>query len=91
MGEPNQSIAPLAADPGEERRERMQRVRIGLTGLAVVLLIVVVATMLFARMEEPVANNSVAAVKSENEPLADLGVAPGAASNNTAQAPAPAK
>jgi hypothetical protein len=82
MGDANQSIAPIESDPGEERRERMQRVRIGLTGLAVVLLIVVVTTMLFARMGDAPANNSAVAVESENEPLADLGVAPGAPIDN---------
>lgn len=68
---------------GEDRTERMQRVRVGLTGLAVVLLIVVVASLLFAQLTHtPIAEqnaaNAAAAQKAGDEPLADLGIAPGA-------------
>jgi hypothetical protein len=70
----------------------MQRVRVGLTGLAFVFLLVMLATA-FLRMAggaesgsntAPVAGNSTA----PNEPLAQLGVAPG---NPPASEPAPAK
>jgi hypothetical protein len=79
-----------SAVPGADRRERMQRIRVGLTGLAVVLMLVFVATLVFTRLRVPeAANNMVEA--SANEPLADLGIAPGAASDNETKAPAPAK
>jgi hypothetical protein len=70
----------------------MQRVRVGLTGLAFVFLLVMLATA-FLRMAggteaggnaAPTTGNSTA----PNEPLAQLGVAPG---NPPAAEPAPAK
>jgi hypothetical protein len=83
----------------------MQRVRIGLTGLAFVFLAVLLA-MVFTRApagEEPITPNMVEhqgtgrggtqpaqPQGSPTEPLAELGVAPGNAdSNNTAPAAAP--
>lgn len=75
-------------DPDGETRGRMQRVRVGLTGLAVVLIIIAVATSLTRHDRNIiVAANSanVAAPPSQDEPLADLGVAPGAAVEGTNQ------
>ena len=77
MNDPDRS----SAVPGADRRERMQRIRVGLTGLAVVLMLVFVATMLFTRLRAPESANRVAK-DSADEPLADLGIAPGAASDN---------
>lgn len=67
----------------------MQRFRIGLTGLACVFLLVLLAAV-FSRAsdEEPITENAIAAVASgkvgttndvagPTEPLAELGVAPG--------------
>jgi hypothetical protein len=72
----------------EGLRDRMQRVRIGLTGLAVVLIIVVLATLIFQFVNVPAvkldaSKNSVDALqnKTQDEPLADLGVAPSAPGN----------
>jgi hypothetical protein len=83
----------------------MQRVRIGLTGLAFVFLAVLLAAV-FTRnptREAPITPNLIAQQKSgaaapqpaapaaPTEPLAQLGVAPGYAdSNRTAAPPAPA-
>ncbi|WP_238995724.1 hypothetical protein [Sphingomonas solaris] len=77
----------MVADRGGER---MQRVRIGLTGLACVFLLVLLAAAFFGltndeRRNGPLvvtpasapAENSLAAVESPREPLAELGVAPG--------------
>jgi len=61
----------------------MQRVRVGLTGLAVVLMLVFVATLVFTRVGAPETVNG-AAEQSGDEPLADLGVAPGAPENEAA-------
>ena len=77
----------------EKRRDGMQRVRVGLTGLAVVLLIVALATAVLRTVDRQAAGNSPApnvdnSDKSKDEPLADLGVAPGAPTENAA-APAP--
>jgi hypothetical protein len=72
---------------GNDRQERMQRIRVGLTGLAVVLLIVALATAMFNRVgtsaPSNVAENAAQAKAEKDEPLAHLGVAPGAA-NETA-------
>lgn len=73
----------------------MQRVRIGLTGLAFVFLLVLLAAVFTkASDEEPITANRIdqaavqpgavpanAAAEASNEPLADLGVAPGNAPN----------
>jgi hypothetical protein len=71
----------------------MQRVRIGLTGLAFVFLLVLLAAV-FSRAsdEEPITANAIEQHMSANgmaeepsepkEPLAELGVAPGKADGN---------
>lgn len=74
----------------------MQRVRIGLTGLAFIFVVVMLAAV-FSRPaeEEPITANSIEqqriaeaepAEKAEpKEPLAELGVAPGNAETNSAE------
>jgi hypothetical protein len=76
----------------DDRRERMQRIRVGLTGLAVVLLIVLLSTIVFTRINNQVPTaNMAAAQKSNEEPLSDLGVAPRAPENATTSVPPPNK
>lgn len=80
----------------------MQRVRVGLTGLAVVLVLIALASAIFtsANRDEPVAavgasNALVVAnmvvgntsAESRNEPLAELGVAPSASSTDAPETP----
>ena len=92
----------MAAD-GEG--ERMQRVRIGLTGLACVFLLVLLAAAFFglANHEQStgplvvapaIGSDANAIVGTPHEPLAELGVAPGyggeAAEANSVAATAPA-
>jgi hypothetical protein len=64
-----------------------QRIRIGLTGLAFAFIIVLIASAI-TRSSRDDASNAVqqAAANEPSEPLAELGVAPGAseASNNKA-------
>ena len=61
----------------------MQRVRIGITGLAVVFLVVLLAAAIvgFRAKERAGENNSVAGANASDappaDPLAELGVAPG--------------
>jgi hypothetical protein len=78
----------------------MQRVRVGLTGLAMVLIVIGLATAIFssANREEPVsaigASNSTlvanmtdgnsAVTKGKAEPLSELGVAPSTGSTELA-------
>lgn len=74
-----------------ETGDRMQRVRVGLTGLAVVLLIIALAAAVFRRVDDQagvsLANDSAKVLPpSIDEPLAELGVAPGAAEEDTQNA-----
>jgi hypothetical protein len=76
----------------------MQRVRIGLTGLAFVFVLVLLAAVFTSPSdEEPITANSIAQAAGEGgeaaepkEPLAELGVAPGNADSNESQAKQPA-
>jgi len=66
-----------------EAKERVQRVRIGLTGLAFVFVLVLIgAAITNWSMDPPTANQAIAnAVPAEpNEPLAEIGAAPGESS-----------
>jgi hypothetical protein len=77
----------------DDRRERMQRVRVGLTGLAVVLLLVLLATVVFQGVQgntAPTPAEVIAKDKSDNEPLSDLGIVP-RAPDNTVTPAKPAK
>lgn len=83
----------------------MQRVRVGLTGLAAVMLIVAVSTAIFesakvgenkaaaapeeVRSEQAVANMLVNTTEAPNEPLAEIGVTPSATPADSAEANAP--
>lgn len=89
---------------GWESCRRMQRVRIGLTGLAFVFVLVLLATVLVRpSAEAPLSQNLIEQQRASasaptgnltsesepKEPLAELGVAPGnAESNNSVTAPA---
>ena len=53
----------------------MQRIRIGLTGLAFVFLLVLLGTAISRGGDEPA--NTAAETSEPNEPLAELGAAPG--------------
>lgn len=86
-------------DAGADNYQRMQRVRIGLTGLAFVFVLVLLATALVRRPsdEAPLTGNLASqqnAAEAANgaaepqEPLAQLGVAPGNAETNNLSATA---
>jgi hypothetical protein len=56
-----------------------QRIRYGLTGLALAFLIVLIASVISRASRDDVGNATQQAVSNEpSEPLAELGVAPGA-------------
>ena len=66
-----------------EAKERVQRVRIGLTGLAFVFVLVLIGAAITRwSADPPTANQIIAnAMPSEpNEPLAEIGAAPGESS-----------
>jgi hypothetical protein len=93
---------PFRRIPGYVRRmneprgsERVQRVRIGLTGLAFVFLLVLLGTAI-SRSGDPPAESNDAAGQAEaaapDEPLAQIGVAPGqSTTENTATNAQPAR
>ncbi|RIX32117.1 hypothetical protein [Sphingomonas edaphi] len=77
-----------------ERDERTQRIRIGLTGLAFVFLLVLLGTAISRSSEDPTAPPPQQNVQAgePNEPLAEIGAAPGTTGSNSAaseQAPNP--
>lgn len=83
---------------GPSSHQTIQRVKVGMVGLAAVILLIGLASAIFsaANRERPgIAGNATAAVKPAtnaadpaNEPLAELGVAPSADVNAT---PSPGK
>ena len=61
-----------------------QRIRIGLTGLAFAFLLVLLGSIISRSSHEGAANATEQATANEpNEPLAELGVAPGGSSDTT--------
>ena len=73
--------------------ERIQRIRIGLTGLAFVFLLVLLGTAISRSGNDPTAGppvaNGLADSSEPEEPLAQIGVAPGQSTANGAGEPAP--
>jgi hypothetical protein len=80
-----------------DKEERMQRIRIGLTGLAFVFLLVLLGTAISRSGEDPLgrtAQNDLATPDKPNEPLAEIGAAPGTGTSTNDAAgerPAPSK
>ena len=75
-----------------DKEERIQRIRIGLTGLAFVFLLVLLGTAISRSGDDTpptAAQNEFFANEEPNEPLAEIGAAPGTAtsSNETAGEP----
>lgn len=63
-----------------DKEERIQRIRIGLTGLAFVFLLVLLGTAISRSGDDPLATNTqneFALPEEPNEPLAEIGAAPG--------------
>lgn len=74
-------------EPGHSFVDRMphqagssaQRIRIGLTGLAFAFLLVLLGSVISRSSRDEATNAAQIAVNEPSEPLAELGVAPGAA------------
>lgn len=62
----------------------IQRIRYGLTGLAVVFLLVLIGTIVSRSAEAPIDNAAANVAEPPNDPLAELGVAPGQSTENEA-------
>lgn len=63
-----------------QREERIQRIRIGLTGLAFVFLLVLLGTAISRSSDDPQSSpdqNELIGSEEPNEPLAEIGAAPG--------------
>ena len=71
--------------------ERIQRIRIGLTGLAFVFLLVLLGTAISRSSDDPPtaasSANGLSASAEPEEPLAELGVAPGQSTSENAIMP----
>jgi len=73
-------VEAMAHDAGTSA----QRIRIGLTGLAFAFLLVLLGSVISRSGNDEAATNVAAASAEPTEPLAELGVTPGAAeANNT--------
>jgi hypothetical protein len=69
-----------------------QRIRIGLTGLAAAFIIVLFFSAILRSSRDDTANAGAQATSNEpSEPLAELGVAPGASDTDTNNSAAPKK
>jgi len=85
------------AESREPRDVTMQRVRVGVTGLAVVFLLTLLAASLLSFLSPgrhgagAAASNTVANGEAPKEPLAELGVAPGNAPKTPAKPAEPAQ
>ena len=74
-----------------DKQERVQRIRIGLTGLAFVFLLVLLGTAISRSGNDPLAvptDNAALAADEPNEPLAEIGAAPGSPTAANEQTPA---
>ena len=70
-----------------DKEERVQRIRIGLTGLAFVFLLVLLGTAISRTSDNSpptAAQNEMMANQEPNEPLAEIGAAPGATTPDNA-------
>ncbi len=69
---------------GVDKEERMHRIRIGLTGLAFVFLLVLLGTAVSRSGDDPLSppHNELATPEEPNEPLAEIGAAPGTPAEN---------
>ena len=65
-----------------QREERMQRIRIGLTGLAFVFLLVLLGTAISRSSGDPIAPTVQNELAEPAEPLAEIGAAPGMTQEN---------
>ncbi len=74
-----------------QREERMQRIRIGLTGLAFVFLLVLLGTAISRSSEDSVAPPAQNELAEPAEPLAEIGAAPGMPQENESAEAVPAK
>ena len=74
-----------------QREERMQRIRIGLTGLAFVFLLVLLGTAISRSTGDPVAPSVQNDLAEPAEPLAEIGAAPGMPQENESREAAPPK
>ena len=76
-----------------DKQERTQRIRYGLTGLAVVFLFVLLGTAISNSADHSagVSQTNIAASVEPNEPLAEIGAAPNSATTNETRMDEPAK
>ena len=71
-----------------DKDERTQRIRTGLTGLAIVFLLVMLGAAITRSSEEhpPAPDNALATPAGPNDPLAEIGAAPATSPTNESTA-----
>lgn len=75
---------PDVPTPDEPRR-KMQRLRVGITGLAFVVVLLVVFFAVMASLRNTADGGNVVAMENTTDPMAQLGVAPDGGSNASAK------
>jgi len=75
----------VAAPLPDEPQRKMQRLRVGVTGLAFVVVLLVVFFAVMASLRRNAEDGNVVAMQNTTDPMAQLGVAPDGAVNATAK------
>ena len=75
---------PDVPTPDEPQR-KMQRLRVGVTGLAFVVVLLVVFFAVMASLRDNAGGDNVVAMQNTTDPMAQLGVAPDGAANSAAK------
>lgn len=79
----------MASIPPDDARTKMQRLRVGVTGLAAVVVLLVVFFAVMAGVQRNAVGENAATVQNAmgnaTDPLAQLGVAPDGATNSAAK------
>ncbi|CAM3122929.1 hypothetical protein SPAN111604_04790 [Sphingomonas antarctica] len=79
----------MASKPPDEPQRKMQRLRVGITGLAFVIVLLVVFFAVMAGVQRNAVGENQATVQNAmgnaTDPMAQLGVAPDGATNSAAK------
>lgn len=75
----------MASSPPEDPQRKMQRLRVGVTGLAFVVVILVVFFAVMASLRRNAEGGNVVVSQNATDPMAQLGVAPDGAANSNAK------
>lgn len=81
----------MASTPPDDPQRKMQRLRVGVTGLAFVIVLLVVFFAVMAGVQRNAVGENASTVQNAmgnaTDPMAQLGVAPDGAANSSAKKP----